>query len=200
MGGQGPTIIPGSTLPKPPVITSTPPKESAKPLKKILQRVLLIIGIIIVIVAAVMVGMFVLAVHNKNLVTEVGVGMTPTIQDGQKVAALPYPTGQKPQRGDIVEFVNPENKTEAMIERVVAVPGDRITISYGTVTVYNTQHPNGYNPDAAYVSRTVTAPGNVDITVPVGEYYVLGDNRADALDSRIFGPVPLALIIGKVNI
>lgn len=112
----------------------------------------------------------------------------------------------EPNRGDIVIFVRKgtidyasiENKQ--LIKRVIGVPGDRVVIKDGTVTIYNNDHPDGFNPDegkpwAKDITRT---SGNVDITVDNNEVFVLGDNRENSLDSRSFGTVLDKYIVGKL--
>jgi len=130
--------------------------------------------------------------------------MEPTIQAGQVVRVHPYAKGQLPQRGDIVEYsssnklVKQYAKSGKLIHRIIALPGERITISNNKVLVYNTQYPNGFNPDTFLSPKVVTA-GNIDVTLGPNMYYILGDNRSNSLDSRYIGPIPLKDIIGKVT-
>ena len=66
--------------------------------------------------------------------------------------------------------------------------------------VYNKQHPNGFSPDKTlpYGKVIKDTTNNVDITVPEGRIFVMGDNRPDSLDSRSFGPVDLNDVVGKL--
>ncbi len=111
-----------------------------------------------------------------------------------------------PKRDDIViftkhdlsEFGQPGDKQ--LIKRVVGLPGDRVVVRDGTLTIFNAQHPNGFEPDRTepYGSVILTTSGNVDLVVPKGEVFVCGDNRGDSLDSRRFGTVPVRDVIGKL--
>jgi signal peptidase I len=84
--------------------------------------------------------------------------------------------------------------SQTFIKRVVGLPGDRLSIHNGHVIRNGKREPDAY-----------IVPCNGDescnfpqtITVPRGDYYMMGDNRPDSEDSRFWGPVPRAWIIGK---
>lgn len=84
-----------------------------------------------------------------------------------------------------------------LIRRIVAGPGDTITISAGHVI------RNGVRePDSRYTARCGPDPScsfPAPITIPAGYYFVLGDNRGASDDSRFWGPVPRAYIVGRVS-
>jgi signal peptidase I len=113
-----------------------------------------------------------------------------------------------PKRGDVVIF-NQDNLAEfgqtnvkQLVKRVVGLPGDRVVIGNGHITIYNKQHNDGFDPDATlpYGKEHVfpTTSGNIDITLSANQVFVCGDNRTDSLDSRAFGPVSLNHIVGKL--
>lgn len=112
-----------------------------------------------------------------------------------------------PRRGDVVVFSKKglydfdSYKSKQLIKRVVALPGERVVIAGGALTVYNKDNPNGFQPDASipYGEVVGNTEGNVDVTVPAGEVYVCGDNRLNSLDSRSFGPIDTDTIIGKMT-
>lgn len=111
-----------------------------------------------------------------------------------------------PKRGDIIVFIErglyegDGTKERQLIKRVIALPGERVKIADGKVTVYNKDNPDGFSPDETlpYGKVISATDGNIDQTVPAGEVFVCGDNRANSLDSRYFGPVAAKDIVGKL--
>jgi signal peptidase I len=129
---------------------------------------------------------------------------------------LPYePVG----RGDVIVFHFPLDPSDHVVKRVVGVPGDRIRLQNGVVCV-NGQKQNepfaifeGTYQDSfrdQFPSRLYTDPGvdthwwllmrrdvqNGELVVPPGMYFVLGDNRNHSRDSRYWGFVPRANVVG----
>ncbi len=119
-----------------------------------------------------------------------------------KVTGHPY----IPQRGDVIIFV--ENQLAAygqepgkqLIKRVIGLPGDHLVVRDNVVTVYNKQHPNGFDPDKTlpYGKVIPQTSGDINLTVPKNSVFVMGDNRPNSLDSRVFGPVNVNDIVGKL--
>jgi signal peptidase I len=113
-----------------------------------------------------------------------------------------------PKRGDIVIF----NKSglqefgsigkKQLIKRVVALPGERVVVKDGNLTVYNRQYPDGFSPDKTsdYGHVIMTTSGDVDVTVRAGQVFVMGDNRSNSLDSRNFGAIPTSDIVGTLSL
>jgi len=113
-----------------------------------------------------------------------------------------------PPRGQIVIFSRDEGSfggstgKRQLVKRVVGLPGERVTVQNGVVTVYNNTSPNGFNPDKLnkYTKEITGTPGNVDVTVQPGQIFVMGDNRSNSLDSRYFGPINASDIVGNLGI
>lgn len=119
-------------------------------------------------------------------------------------------TGQPyiPPRGTVVVFVKRgdysfnSDKEKQLIKRIIGLPGDRVVVANGVVTVYNQEHPEGMNPDETMdygTSLKGETIGNADITVRENEIFVMGDHRDNSLDSRSFGTVPVSDIVGTLS-
>lgn len=104
-----------------------------------------------------------------------------------------------PARGQIVVFHYPRDPAQVFVKRVIGVPGDRVVVKGGKVTVYNQANPNGFNPDTAYGLDKVTTLIDTDQTVSPGAIFVMGDNRAPggSYDSREWGELEASYIIGN---
>lgn len=142
-----------------------------------------------------------------------GQSMETTLSDNDRLIVNKIPrtlarvTGHPyiPSRGDIIIFNQSGlsfggTKNKELIKRVIGLPGERVVIKSGKLTIYNSSYPGGYEPDKVglYSLNTDTTPGNVDITLGNDEVFVCGDNRSNSEDSRFFGPVRTDKIIGKL--
>jgi signal peptidase I len=103
----------------------------------------------------------------------------------------------EPQRGDIVvfhtNFQTEDGKEKLLIKRVIAVPGDVVTIENGDVYINNTLI---YEP---YINGDSTSGYIDNLTVPQGQVFAMGDNRGVSIDSRNpdLGCIPADKIVGK---
>lgn len=102
-----------------------------------------------------------------------------------------------PQRGDVVVFHPPEQPSLIYIKRVIGLPGDTITLTLNTISVDNALLDEPYVPAAPPGSSE--NPEAVTVHLGPGQYFLLGDNRSNSRDSRYFGPVPRANIIGQAQ-
>lgn len=134
-----------------------------------------------------------------------------------------------PERGQIIVFLNedeakvaeykaqgvehpvtcsvPSNVSDQyIIKRVIAFPGERVTVKDGIMTIYNDEYPDGFIYDTEWRTSDTDGPkehtsGEVDTTVPEGELFVSGDNRegSNSWDSRNgLGTIPYCRVIGPV--
>lgn len=143
-----------------------------------------------------------------------GASMETSLQNGDRLIVYKLPktianlTDKEyiPHRLDIIIFDRPAeiaapNSVKHLIKRVVGLPGERVVVKEGVITVYNNENPNGFNPDdgQAYTGGFDRTVGNVDVTVGPEEVFVVGDNRNNSTDSRVFGPISVELIVGKAT-
>lgn len=128
-----------------------------------------------------------------------GASMEPNFYDHQYliIDELSYRFRQ-PVRGEAIIFKNPKNKRDDFIKRIIALSEERIVISHGEITIFNDRFPQGLKlEESDYLPAGIRTLGEIDIRLDPNEYFVLGDNRNNSLDSRTFGPVPRDLIIGR---
>ena len=119
--------------------------------------------------------------------------MVPTLLVGDRVFANKFIYRfAEPERGDIVVFEDVEGGEEDLIERVVAVAGDRVRVVNGVLKV------NGEPQGEPYV-RPQLPDGSVygPERLPEGYVFVMGDNRGNSADSRVFGLLPVENIEGE---
>ncbi len=96
-----------------------------------------------------------------------------------------------PRRGDIVVLRDPSGGPELLIKRVIGLPGERVTVADGRVYI------DGVPLDEPYLSQPTLGTSRTWLIPPL-TVFVMGDNRSASRDSRVFGPVPLDQIIGRV--
>jgi signal peptidase I len=140
-----------------------------------------------------------------------GESMEPTLQNNDRLIVDKIPRtiaridGHQyvPQRGDIIIF-NIDSipgfvGQKQLIKRVIGLPGERVVVKDGHITVYNSRHPGGFNPDTsgAYTPNQPTT-NDVDLVLANNQLFVCGDNRPNSEDSRYFGPINTNQIVAKL--
>ena len=141
-----------------------------------------------------------------------GQSMEPTFQNGNYLIVSKFDvswkklTGQSSKldihRGQVLIFNPPDFPTDIyFIKRAIGLPGERVVIKNGTVTIFNNDHPTGVVLNESYVGN-IALEGEVDTTVGEGEIFVLGDNRNPqaSQDSRYFGPIPMNRMVGTASL
>lgn len=125
-----------------------------------------------------------------------GESMDPTFKNGQYliVDELSYRFSE-PERGDVIIFRYPRNPKEYFIKRIIGLPGDTVIIANNTVSV-TAQDGNTVTLKEPYVVNVGDGP-NGTYTVSEDSYFVMGDNRPQSSDSRMWGMLPRDNIIGR---
>jgi signal peptidase I len=173
---------PSTWLPPPP---GSPQQTPSSGLRRILAGVAVVA--VLVGVAAIVLGALVFRPHFLRVN---GNSMAPAIGMGDYV--LVRTTVGTIERGDVVAFRNPSAPGRSHVFRVIVLPGERFTIVGGVVQV------NGKPLDEPYVAREnrfVQDYGPYQL--PANQYFLMGDNRRDAADSRFIGAIERGLIWGR---
>lgn len=116
----------------------------------------------------------------------------------------------EPKSGDIIVFKYPQNPSVYYVKRLVGVPGDKIEVNEGriirnAVPYVNQKQSDNYlyketHDDKSYsilLHSNALSENPVTYDVPKGQYFVMGDNRDNSSDSRVWGFVPEKLLVGK---
>jgi signal peptidase I len=212
---QGSELYGGDPIPQ----AETPPDGGKQP-KSVLRN---IVELVITVAAAIVLALLVQAFLFKPYTIPSG-SMEPTLAIGQRIIVNRLDTS--PSIGDVTVFHPPAlagkdsgsecgnphqgpgtasrqacddsvpaSSTQTFVKRVVGLPGDHLRIINGYV--WN----NGKKETGSYINLTNCATNDEctlpkEITVPKGDYYMMGDNRGNSDDSRYWGPVPQKDIIG----
>ena len=143
------------------------------------------------IIAVAIAGFIILFLYQPVKVE--GNSMQPNLEDQERIFINKFVYRLEPiAHGDVVVFRYPRDPSKSYIKRVVGVPGDRVRVSAGRVYL------NGEMLREDYVSADESdLRSYLEVTVPAGAYYVMGDHRMMSNDSREFGPVLERYIYGK---
>lgn len=103
-----------------------------------------------------------------------------------------------PERGDVVVFRYPDNPSIFYIKRIIGLPGETVSINHGAVTITTVIGQNITLDEPYIVNEDATYTKNVSLNPE--EYFVMGDNRPNSSDSRVWGPLLKKNIIGRVDL
>jgi signal peptidase I len=125
--------------------------------------------------------------------------MVPTLKVGNRILVdkLSYDF-HGVHRGDLVVFGRPprdvgEPGITDLVKRIIGLPGEHISSRGNQVLINGRVLREPWLPRNDQLGQPIEPQ-----VIPKGEYFVMGDNRADSLDSRSFGPIPASLIVGRV--
>lgn len=180
---------------------------------KIISRIGLVIGSAAVVVLVL--SQFVVMIGTVD-----GHSMDTSFHDGEKIIVNKLPVtfanmngnAYTPKRGEVV-IVYPNfgtnladdsiENSETIIKRVIGLPGERVVVDNGKLTVYNDEHKDGFDPSAgttwASHVQTDDSTDYIDVTLDKNQIFLCGDNRPVSIDSRFNGPIATSQIVGIVN-
>lgn len=152
------------------------------------------------IVVALIIAIFLKTCIFANNVIPTG-SMLNTIQEGDRIIAsrLAY-INDEPQRYDIIIFKYPDDETQLFAKRIIALPGETIEVKNGIVYITD-KNGNKSTARTDFITNCIPTGNFGPYTVPLGSYFVMGDNRNDSWDSRYWDnkTVKKGKIIGKVK-
>ena len=142
--------------------------------------------------------------------------MVPTLLVGDQILVNKFIYGVKipylrkmiipvtnPERGDIVVFIYPNDRSKDFIKRVIGIAGDKIEIKNKRIFINNKEYSDSYG----VYSDNLIYPGVIQprdnfgpVTVPQNSLFVMGDNRDESSDSRYWGFVDIKDVEGKAFI
>lgn len=109
-----------------------------------------------------------------------------------------------PERGEVIVFKYPLNKSYDYIKRIIGLPGESIMLLDNRIYIYNDEFPEGIILDeSSFIGKNIITHGRAfleegqKIKIPEDSYFVMGDNRPESSDSRTWGFVPKKNIIGR---
>lgn len=182
---------------------------------------------IVVFIVVVAIGVAVVNALLLRTFSVVGPSMEDTLFTGERILVNRLPVTMSaiqgkefiPKRGEIIVFTNPlyeksqSSHDEYIVKRVIALPGERVTVDNCKVTVYNSEHPDGFDPyqdfDNLSNKNDCVSGEKIDYTIPERRIFVIGDHRngnyshdsRSGLGTNSSSPagIPLEYIIGPVS-
>lgn len=137
------------------------------------------------------------ALVGTSVYTVPSSSMEPTLQIGDTVWTQAYSPRRQPRRGDIALFEEPPGSGRMYMKRLVGLPNEAIEFSPAGVKINGQALVEPYLKPETTLSEPLP-PNPLKVQIPDKAYFVLGDNRHNSRDSRIFGCVSLRQIKGRV--
>ncbi|MEK7604468.1 MAG: signal peptidase I [Patescibacteria group bacterium] len=103
-----------------------------------------------------------------------------------------------PARGDVVVFRYPGKPSVFYVKRIIGLPGETVSIDHGKITITTESGAKQTLVESYIVNEDATYTKSVRLNAD--EYFVMGDNRPNSSDSRVWGPLPRKNIIGRVDL
>jgi signal peptidase I len=169
-------------------VRATNGREKTAKKRSPLYSALEIVGIV---AAAFVIAMLVQAFLFKPFTVH-QVSMQPTLIEGDRILInrVIYHF-RDAKAGEVIVFHSPVTKGEDLVKRVVAVAGDSVAVRDGALYI------NGAKRDEPYLKEQNFGGAYPETIIPEGNVFVMGDNRNNSGDGRLFGPISKDLIIGE---
>lgn len=125
-----------------------------------------------------------------------GASMDPTFTNGQYliVDEISYRL-QEPSRGDVIVFRYPKDVSQFFIKRIIGLPNETVSIQGGDVYI---KHATSSQRLSEPYVQNLGNGSDMSVTLRSDEYFVMGDNRPESSDSRVWGVLPRKDVIGHV--
>lgn len=175
-----------------PDYTNYQPEESSL-FSKLTSGIIELIEFLAVVLAILLILRFFIAEPHKVS----GHSMVPNFQDGDYLITNKLATRSAPQREEVIILKNPNNLDQVFIKRIIGLPGEQIKIQNGNVYINGRMIAEPYLPSGLKTEGETYLTNGEEITIPGGQFFVMGDNRHNSSDSREWGPVKQELVVGQ---
>ncbi|OHA06405.1 MAG: signal peptidase I [Candidatus Sungbacteria bacterium RIFCSPLOWO2_01_FULL_47_10] len=127
-----------------------------------------------------------------------GQSMEPSFEDKEYliIDELTYQF-RDPERGEVIVFRFPGDTSEFFIKRIIGLPGEKITVEDGKIRIYDPAQGKEFILDESYLPPSLETGPEKAYALEENKYLVLGDNRRNSSDSRIWGPLDKRFITGR---
>lgn len=175
------------------------------------MTVILLTAVFVLVLAVTRWGVQIVTVDGRSMETTYSTGDQVLVNKLPKTFADINNGEYVPKRGDVVvvraNFGNvaldsADYEAPLIIKRVLALPGERVVVKDGILTIYNKEYPEGFVPDKGSAWEETMTPDepteSIDIQLDTTELFLSGDNRPESIDSRFNGPLLTKEVVGVV--